>query len=136
MSAKLVAQKHYRKHSPLRAGSKAHTADLEAISRASSPMLKADTLITQRTDQRLDQKIEDMLTDLQGKRSRHRYDQGAVAQIEHVLDGPMDPTTQLPIWRRMLAATKGTTMPKADFMRGARAILRQISHYDAATMAA
>ena len=130
-----TAKRHYSRHSPLHGASRQHKADLEVIAKASSPMLKADTLIAQRRDQKIDQRIDQMLSDLQGKRTRYRYDQSAVTQIEHLLDQPMDPQTQLPIWRDMLAATKGTTMPKADFMRGARAILSQFSLYDPQTMA-
>lgn len=77
-----------------------------------------------------------MLRELQGRRKRYVYDQAAAIALEHVLDGPMDPTTQLPIWRDMIAATKGATMPKAEFMRRARAFLCKASLFDADTMAA
>lgn len=136
MSVKLTAQKHYRKHTPLRSGGKQHKADLEVISKASSPMSKADNLISQRKIDVIDRRIEDMLDDIQGKRSRRIFNQEAVIALEHLLDQPMDPITQMPIWRQMLAATKGTTTSRSEYMRNARAILRQHSLYDPKTMAA
>ena len=129
------AQRHYKRHSPLHGASNLHKADMAAIKGATSPILKADTMIAQRRDELLDQGITDMLVEMQGKRSRYRYDQEAVIGLEHLVDGPLDPHTQAHIWRRMLEATKGKTMPKAEFLMGARAILSQTSLYDPPTMA-
>lgn len=128
------AKRHYAAHTPLHGRSRQHKADLAAIEKASSPMLKADSLIIQRRDEQIDRKIEDMLIEHQGKRTRFKYNQEAVIGIEHLVNGPLDPNTQVPIWRDMLRRSKGTTLTKDEFYRGARAILCQTTAYDPETM--
>lgn len=124
------AKRHYQKHTPLHGRTRQHTADLDAISKSSNPMTKADSLIAKRRDEVIDRKIDEMLTRLQGQRTRHRYDQSAVIALEHLTEEPLDPHTQLPIWRDMLRRSKGTTLPKAEFYRDARSIFMQHSMFN------
>ncbi|MCA0906065.1 hypothetical protein LCM27_06605 [Ruegeria marisrubri] len=126
------ARRHYQKHTPLHGRTRQHKADLHAISKSSTPMTKADSLITKRRDEVIDRKIDEMLTRLQGRRTRHRYDQSAVIALEHLTEEPFDPHTQLPIWRDMLRRSKGTTLPKAEFYRDARSIFQQFSMFNPA----
>lgn len=134
-ATKAAAERYYRRATPLHGRNAGHKADLVEIADAKNPMTKAEKLVAQRKTEAIEGKVERMLREQRGRRKRYRYDQEAVIGIEHLIDGPMDPHSQLPIWQEMLRATKGTTMPKADFMRGARAILAQTSLYDPATMA-
>ncbi len=126
------AKRHYQKHTPLHGRTRQHKADLDAIAKASAPMTKAENMVSKRRDEVIDRKIDDMLTRLQGRRSRHRYDQSAVIALEHLTDEPLDPNTQLPIWRDMLRRSKGTTLGKAEFFRDARAIFQQHSMFNPA----
>lgn len=130
-----AAERFYRRACPLHGRSKVFKEDIDTIGKASQPMSMAERLVTQRLAEITEAKIETMLRDQQGRRKRYLYNQRAVIGIEHILNGPMDPTTQLPIWREMLAMTKGSTIPKDDFMRMARAILCQVNLYDPETMA-
>ncbi|WP_171125585.1 hypothetical protein [Ruegeria sp. HKCCA4707] len=126
------AKRHYQKHTPLHGRTRQHKADRDAIAKASVPMTKAENLIAKRRDEVIDRKIEEMLTRLQGRRTRHRYDQSAVIALEHLTDDPLDPNTQLPIWRDMLHRSKGTTLSKTEFYRDARAIFQQHSMFNPA----
>lgn len=126
------AKRHYQKQTPLHGRTRQHKADLDAIAKASAPMTKAENLIVKRRDDVIDRKIEEMLTRLQGKRTRHRYDQPAVIALEHLTDEPLDPHTQMPLWQDMLRRSKGTTLPKMDFYRDARAIFQQHSMFNPA----
>ena len=134
VQTKPAAQKLYRTHTPLHGRSKDYAADLQIISESTSPMLKAETLLTYRRDEKITEKIEAMMRGLQGRRKRYTYNQDAVIALEHLVDGPLDPQTQQPIWIEMLGKTKGTTILKDEFMAGAKAILGQGSLYDPATM--
>ena len=136
IATKAAAKRFYQRATPLHGRSAAHKADVAAIEAAPQPMAHAEKLVAQRNDEITESRIEEMLRDQQGRRKRYAYNQSAVIGLEHLVDGPMDPTTQVPIWRQMLAATRGTTMPKDAFMKGARAILSQTNLYDPATMAA
>lgn len=126
------AKRHYQKYTPLHGRTRQHKADLEVISKAAAPMTKAETLIGKRRDEVIDRKIEEMLARLQGRRTRHRYDQSAVIALEHLTDHPLDPNTQLPIWRDMLLRSKGTTLSKVEFYRDARSIFVQHSMFNPA----
>lgn len=126
------AKRHYQRHTPLHGRTRQHKADLDAISKSSSPMTKAENLINKRRDEVIDRKIDEMLSRLQGRRTRHRYDQTAVIALEHLTDDPLDPNTQLPIWRDMLRRSKGTTLTKAEFYRDARSIFQQHSMFNPA----
>lgn len=129
------AQRHYKTHTPLHGRSKDHAADLEVISEAPSPLDKAKALVTKRCNEAIDKKIMAMMTELQGRRKRYRYDQSAVMQLEHLERHPFDPQTQAPIWREMIRQSKGVVLSKEEFLKGARAIFRQPSLYDPETMA-
>lgn len=124
------AKRHYQKHSPLHGRTRQHKADLDEIAKASAPMTKAEYLVAKRRDEVIDRKIDEMLTRLQGQRTRHRYDQSAVIALEHLTDEPFDPHTQMPIWRDMLRRSKSTTLPKAEFYRDARSIFVQHSMFN------
>lgn len=134
-TAKAAAKRFYQRSTPLHGRSAAHKADIASIEKSAVPMGLAEKLVAQRIAQAIDSKVEAMLREQQGRRKRYRYDQAAVIGIEHLVEGPPDPITQKPLWRRMLRATKGATMLKDDFMRGARAILCQTSLYNHAAMA-
>ena len=135
-ATKADAERFYRRETPLHGRSNDHRADLASIAKAAKPLAHAEKLVTQRNQEVADTMIETMLREQQGRRKRYIYNQAAVIGIEHLLDHPMDPQTQFPIWRSMLMVTKGTTMPKAEFVKNARAILCQKGVYDHATMAA
>lgn len=126
---KAAAARFYHRASPLHGRSTASKADLAEIANATQPMAQAEKLVAQRHREIIEIKIEAMLREHQGRRKRYAYNQEAVIGIEHLIDGPLDPNTQMPIWREMLAVTKGKTMLKADFMRGAYTILSQPSLY-------
>ena len=66
------ARRLYKRQAPTHGRSKQHKEDLETISKASSPVAKAETLIAQRRTQSIDKRIEEMLQDHQGPR-RNRY---------------------------------------------------------------
>lgn len=134
IQTKNAAEKHYRRHSPLHGRTTLHSEDLAAIKAASQPIAKAEALITQRRDEMIDQRIDGILREHQGQRKRYQYNQEAVMGLEHLVDGPLDPHTQQPLWSSMLRSTKGTTIPRDEFLRGARAILAQTSLYDPVTM--
>ena len=122
-----AAKRHYKKNSPLHGSSRQNKADLETISKSSQPNTKADALITQRRADIIDRKVDAMLIDQQGPRTRFMYDQSAVFGLEHLVDGPLDPVTQVPMWHDMIRHSRSTTLTKTDFMAGARAILCQTS---------
>jgi hypothetical protein len=130
-----AAKRHYKRNSPLHGSSRQHKADLEAISKSTQPNSKADTLITQRQADTIERKVEMMLIKQQGRRKRFTYNQSAVIGLEHLVDGPLDPQTQAPLWHNMIRRSKGIMLTKADFMAGARTILNQTSLYDPMTMA-
>jgi hypothetical protein len=131
------AKRLYKRQAPTHGRSKQHKEDLETISKASSPVAKAETLIAQRRTHSIDKRIEEMLQDHQGpRRKRYTYNQEAVIGLEHLVDGPLDPITQHPIWQGMLTKTaKGATLSKPEFYSGARSILKQKSMYEPVTMA-
>lgn len=134
-TTKVAAKQFYQRATPLHGRSAAHKADVASIEKSALPMGLAEKLVAQRTAEVIEAKVEAMLRAQQGRRKRCRYDQAAVIGIEHLVDGPLDPITQEPLWRRMLRATRSATMLKADFMRGARAILCQTGLYNHAIMA-
>src|SRR6056297_3087957 len=96
---KAAAERFYRRACPLHGGSAAFKEDLAKIGSAKQPMSEAEKLVSRRRLESQDAQIESMLRDQQGRRKRYTYDQEAVTGIEHLLDQPMDPTTQIPIWR-------------------------------------
>ena len=79
------AKRLYKRQAPTHGRSKQHKEDLETISKASSPVAKAETLIAQRRTQSIDKRIEEMLQDHQGpRRNRYTYNQEAVIGLEHL----------------------------------------------------
>ena len=129
--SKIEALSHYKKHTPVRAGSKIHAADIAAIRQASRPLDTASNLVGQRKEDRILARIDHMLVELQGKAKRYRYDQTAAIQLEHLQATPLDPITQAPIWRDLLCRTKGKTVTRKVFLDAALAILSQESLYTA-----
>ena len=123
----------YRRGSPLRANSKAYQEDLKTIKNDSRPTKKAEQLVKQRNSEKIEETVTSMLRDLQGRRKRYRYDQSAACQLEHIVDHPLDPVTQVPIWRELLRITKERPTDRDTFMHYASAILSQHSFYDPAT---
>ena len=59
------ARRLYKRQAPTHGRSKQHKEDIETISKASSPVAKAETLIAQRRTQSIDKRIEEMLQDHQ-----------------------------------------------------------------------
>lgn len=115
----------YKRGTPLSANSKAHREDLATIRKASRPVIKAERLVTKRTDEQLVAKVDAMLRELRGRRKRHYYDQEAAQQLQHIWSGPFDPQTQVPLWRELLWRTKERPIDCETFMRFATDILRQ-----------
>jgi hypothetical protein len=134
--AAIEAATTYKAGSPLRSNSKNYKDDLAAIRTASRPVDKALKLVAQRREARIVAKVDGMLADLQGKRKRYAYNQTAAIGLKELWAGPLDPTTQLPIWRELLESTKGTQVTRKVFLTAAFAILSQHSLYDPRTMAA
>lgn len=117
----------YRKHSPLHAGSKQYMTDRDEIKASSRPVSVSEQLVSQRKDEVIDSRIEKMLREQQGSRTRRfKYNQEAAIGLEHLQSKPFDPITQVPIWHEMIMATTGgKTIPKGIFHKQARAILSQ-----------
>lgn len=129
------AKRHYKSNSPTHGSSTQSKADLEVISKSSQPMTKAETLIERRRMEQIAHKVDDMLADLQGRKTGFGYNQSAAQQLEHLSQSPLDPITQMPIWLDLLRLTKGTTVSRSTFMQYAQRILCQHSLYDARSMA-
>jgi hypothetical protein len=134
--AAIEAVTTYKAGSPLRANSKYYQADLVSIRKATRPVDTALKLLAQRREARIVAKVDNMLADLQGRRKRYVYNQTAAIGLMELWSGPLDPTTQLPIWRELLESTKGTQVTRRVFLDAATAILSQHNLYDPKTMAA
>ena len=97
--------------------------------------MKATTLAAQRKADRIDEIIYSALTDAFGQKKRHKFNQEAVILIEHMVGGPLDPHTQMTLWRAGLEATKdGGILSKDNYFTLARSILVQDSLFDPVTM--
>ncbi|WP_300017265.1 hypothetical protein [uncultured Roseobacter sp.] len=92
-------------------------------------MAKAEHLISYRTTERITKEVDAMLFELQGRRKRYRYNNAAAQQLEHLVKGPLDPMTQLPLWIKLLRLTKELPTDRQTFMGLAMSILRQVSTF-------
>lgn len=103
---------------------------MKAILASTHKVELADTLLSRRHTDHLADRIDQMLTKMTGVRNpaKHVYNQRAAQQLEH-LDTPLDPSTQMPPWRDLLAATKGTTVSRQAFMKSASLIFNQHDLY-------
>ena len=117
----------YKRGTPLRANSNAYREDIKQIRKASRPVAKAERLVRNRIDAKLTAKVDAMLLDLQGRKKRYCYDQAAAHQLEHLCSGPLDPHTQMPLWRELLLLTKDRPTDRHTFMSSARNILGQFN---------
>jgi len=133
MTNKQQAIKYYKENSPVHGRSKLFKSDLKQISESGQPVSLSERLVSKRTEEVLERKIEEMLIVLQGNRVRFTYNQESVIALEHMVDQPLDPITQMPIWANMLRESKGKRLTKADYMKGAKDILRQHSLYNKET---
>jgi len=130
MNNKQQAIKFYKEHSPLHGRSRLFKADLKQISDSSQPLSLSERLVSKRVEEVLERDIDSMLRKLQGNKTRFVYNQESVIALEHMVDQPLDPITQMPIWVKMLKESKDKRLPKAVYMRGAKDILRQHSLYN------
>ena len=129
------AIRYYKKHTALHGASTMHKNDLAAIKAASVPSMRATTLVAQRNNESVDDRILEHLNRTFGRKKRHTYNQEAVICIEHMFDGPIDPITQAPLWHSSIAKTaEGGTLSRTEFYATARAILSQHQLYEAETM--
>lgn len=120
----------YRTATPLRANSKAHQEDINTIRHASRPVETADRLVKRREREKILTQVDAMLFDLQGRRKRYSYNHAAAQQLEHLWPVPLDPLTQVPLWRDLLRITKERPVDRETFMGFAVSILRQFNLYE------
>ncbi|WP_425091092.1 hypothetical protein [Tropicimonas sp. S265A] len=120
----------YKSGTPLRANSKQHKEDLRTIRAATRKMETAERLVRKRRDDRFVARVDAMLFELHGRRKRYPYDQTAALQLAYLVDQPLDPITQVPLWRELVALTKHSRVDRATFLKFARNILCQHSLYD------
>jgi len=123
--SKYEAINRYKDLSPLHGRSKVFKADIESIKKSSNPGSVCDKLLKKREREQVEGMVQDMMVGLYGRKKRYRYTQEAVIAIEHILEGPMDPHTQIPIWKRMLKKTYKSHMGKEDFIRDFQDIVLQ-----------
>lgn len=104
----------YKSTTPLRSSDRWYKADVKAVLASSHKVELTDKLLAKRQADHFADRIDRMISEMTGLRNpaKHRYDNRATQQLEHLQDHPLDPTTQVPLWRELLAATKGTTVSR------------------------
>ena len=122
---KYEAISRYKRLSPVHGRSKVFKEDVNSIKRSSSPISVCDKLLKKRNKEYVEGMVQGLMVSLYGRKKRYKYGQEAVIAIEHILDKPMDPHTQLPLWIDMLKKTKNSHLGKEEFVRGFHDIVLQ-----------